>query len=233
MSPIRHAVAVTLAAACLAGVGAQVAPSQGPRNAAEMRLVLARTLPNVELDEVALDDALDFLRDVTAANIVVDWDELELMGVDRSTPVSLRLGQVRVRQLLTLMLQQAGDGLAFYAEDNVVYVTTQDEADRNLVTLVYPVQDLLMVVPDFVPDFDFGGGGGGGGGGGLGGGNGGGGGGDGQSENVEERAEELMQLIRDTIRPEIWRENGGPASIRYFRGSLIVTAPLDVHDALL
>jgi hypothetical protein len=39
-------------------------------------------------------------------------------------------------------------------------------------------------------------------------------------------------MIRETIRPEIWRENGGTASIRYYNGHLVVTAPRSVHEAL-
>ena len=34
------------------------------------------------------------------------------------------------------------------------------------------------------------------------------------------------------IQPDIWHVNGGLAGIRYFNGSLIVTAPRSVHEAL-
>jgi hypothetical protein len=30
----------------------------------------------------------------------------------------------------------------------------------------------------------------------------------------------------------VWRQNGGPASIRFFNGTLIVTAPRSVHEAI-
>ncbi len=36
----------------------------------------------------------------------------------------------------------------------------------------------------------------------------------------------------DTVEPEVWRENGGTASIRYFRGRLIITAPRSVHEQI-
>ena len=39
-------------------------------------------------------------------------------------------------------------------------------------------------------------------------------------------------MIRETIRPDVWREAGGPASIRYYNGNLIVTAPRSVQEAL-
>jgi len=47
-----------------------------------------------------------------------------------------------------------------------------------------------------------------------------------------ERADALVKMIREVIRPEIWRENGGEASIRYYNGNLVVTAPRSVHEAL-
>jgi hypothetical protein len=48
----------------------------------------------------------------------------------------------------------------------------------------------------------------------------------------QQRADDLVKLIQDTVQPDIWRENGGTASIRYFNGHLIVTAPRSVHEAL-
>ena len=48
----------------------------------------------------------------------------------------------------------------------------------------------------------------------------------------DERGDELVTLITETVRPEIWAVNGGTATIRYFRGSLVVTAPRSVHEAL-
>lgn len=81
-----------------------------------------------------------------------------------------------------------------------------------------------------------GGGMGGGGGGGFGGGGSGGGGGGGSifgdagddppRQSNEELAEKVIELIEATCEPEAWESNGGSwATIRYFQGSLIVTAP--------
>ena len=40
-----------------------------------------------------------------------------------------------------------------------------------------------------------------------------------------DRAQALVDVITSTIQPEIWQANGGTAAIRFFNGSLIVTAP--------
>lgn len=62
------------------------------------------------------------------------------------------------------------------------------------------------------------------------GGGGGGMGNDGKSR--EERAQELVDLITATVRPDIWEENGGVATIRFFNGNLVVHAPRSVHELL-
>ena len=82
-----------------------------------------------------------------------------------------------------------------------------------------------------------GGGYGGGGGGGIGGGGtgGGGGGGSGSADfggSMDERAERLVDIITETVRPEIWDVNGGTATITVFNGNLIINAPRSVHEMI-
>jgi uncharacterized membrane protein YgcG len=218
---------------------------------------LNATLPDVKFQGATLKDAFEFLRDVSGANIHVNWRALEAAGVSPDTLLNVRLKGVPLRKVLNVILAESGTGtLTYYMSEGVIEVTTVELADQVMLTRVYPVDDLLMEVPDFdnAPTFSLSelgnsGGGGGGGGGGRGGGGGGGGGGSGGSggglfggsggeqrkEKVQtkaERAEALLTLIRETVRPDIWRDAGGPASIRYYNGSLIVTAPRSVHEAI-
>jgi hypothetical protein len=203
------------------------------------RQAMNKSLPEVKLENIPLNETIDFVRDISGANIHVNWRALEEVNVTRETPVSLRLQQVPLRKLLRIILDGASpDGLlTFYTEDGVIEVTTKALADKKMITKVYTVEDLLMEIPNFddPPDFQLGqtarisGGGGGGGGQSI---------ISGSSDREEqrttkdERGNELVALIMDTIRPDVWRENGGTASIRYFRGQLIVTAPRSVHESL-
>jgi hypothetical protein len=232
------------------------------------RGALNQKLPEVKFQGQTLRDCFDFIRDVSGANIHVNWRALEAAGVTPDTPVNVRLREVPLRKVLNVLLSESGAGgtLTYFTSEGVIEVTTSEIADADMITRVYPVEDLLMEVPDFdnAPDFslEFGsGGGGGGGGGGRGGGgggrggggggrgggggyggggsmmgSGGGGGGGGRgSEQVKskaERAEALVTLVRETVRPEIWKENGGTAAVRYYNGNLIVTAPRSVHEAI-
>jgi hypothetical protein len=246
-----------LAAATMLGVSSMAFAQRTTAAALGVRL------PEVKFQGATLKDCFEFLRDVTGANIHVNWKALEAAGVNGDVQVNMRLKDVSMRKVLTTLLAESGAGgtLTYYAEDGVIEVTTAEIADQQMITRVYPVEDLIMEVPDFVgPDFSLetnggangggggssrGGGGGrggygsGGGGGGLFGGGGGGGGNSGGSRGEAgegttkaERAEALVTMVRETIRPEIWRENGGSASIRYYNGHLVVTAPRSVHEAL-
>lgn len=227
-------------------------PSQFATAAAPAPAV-GRIVPEGKFSGVGLADAIDFLRDVSGINIVVNWNALAEANVTRDTPVNCRLYNVSVRKVLNVILSEASggtDAVTFVVDEGVVEITTKTIADSRLVTRVYPVDDLLVDVPDFdaPPSMSLenkGGRGGGGGGGnsGGGGGNGGGGGlfptgnnGGGkakeQTKTKQERGDDLVTLITSTIRPDVWRDNGGTSSIRFFNGNLIVSAPLSVHEQL-
>jgi hypothetical protein len=272
----KSILASAVAAGLLAcGIAATPARAASPNQAA--RRQLNTVIPEVRLDGVPLTDALDFLRDISGVNLVVNWKALEDAGVTRDTPISLRLRSIPLRKALELILSEAGGGdkLTYDIDDGIVEITTQELADSRMITKVYPIEDLLIVIPDFTdaPTFDltalsqqsqmgggmggmggygggmggYGGGMGGGYGGGgssggifgnsSGGGYGGGGGGSGSNREAPqktktERAQDLMDLIRAIVQPDVWVENGGKAAIRYWNGSLIITAPRSVHEAI-
>jgi hypothetical protein len=209
------------------------------------RTSLDRVLPEMKFTGVTFGDAIDFVRDVAGVNIHVNWKALEAENVTADTPVNIRLRSVTLRKVLNLLLSEASgsDTLTYSIDQGVVEITTREIADKKVYTKIYPVDDLVMEIPEFSepPSFNLqsvteqsqsGRGGGGGGGTGI----------FGNTtdqdrdrENAttrEERGEQLVQLITELVRPEIWAVNGGTASIRYFRGNLIVTAPRSVHDAI-
>jgi hypothetical protein len=219
------------------------------RGESAARLALDRDTPAVKLDGVALKDALDFVQDLSGANLHVNWGALQSAGVTKDAVIDVHLRGVPLRKILSVILSEAAAGnavLTYYVDENVIEITTLELADKVLITRVYPVDDLLMDVPDFTDaptvtlsqtgssgtTAGVGGGGGGGGSSSIFGGGGGGGGGSDTTLTRDQRAQQLIDLITSIIRPEIWQANGGPASIRFFNGSLIVTAPRSVQEAI-
>jgi hypothetical protein len=234
---------------CVLVVGLLVCFIPAAPASAGIRQQLNTTLPEVNFSGVGLTDAIDFLRDVSGANIAVNWKALEEAGVAKDTPVNVRLRRVSLRKAMEMVLSEAGGGdkLAYDTDQNVIEITTSELANARMFTRVYPIQDLIMEIPDFTdaPDFSLNttsnnqtqnpaAGGGAGAGGGGGGGNifTGGDGKDKPGPTREERAKSVVDLIMAVIQPEIWQENGGKAAIRFWNGNLIVTAPRSVQEAI-
>lgn len=235
-----------LAAVVAIAIGITVAIVGAPAQAAP-RTALDRVLPEMKFTGVTFGDAIDFVRDVAGVNIHVNWKALEQANVTADTPVNIRLRSVPLRKMLNLLLTEASgsDTLTYFVDDGVVEITTRELADKKVYTRVYPVEELVMEIPDFsdAPNFNLqsitqqssqSGGGGSSGSGIFG--------SSGSTSNRdrerattmtrEERGEQLVELIMETVRPEVWAANGGTATIRFFRGNLIVTAPRSVHDAI-
>jgi len=223
---------------------------EGERTATPRQLMRA-TLTDVRLDEVPARMALEMWSLQTDVPIVINWPALENAGVDTEQPVTLNLRAVPAEQALELILRQmhpdpiGTDALLFEVTEWYVQIQTKEQALRNSTTKMYFIGDLLMDIPNFEgPNFDLnealsntnsGGSGN----------NGGGGGGqqglfdqDDNNANEQtltraERAEQIADIVRGTIEPEIWEANGGEyASVRYYRGMLVVKAPQYVHDQI-
>ena len=203
---------------------------------------LDQKLPEVKFDNVAFSDVMDFFRDVTGANIFVNWRALEGAGIDKSAQVSARLRDVKFSKALNTILADVGGGtvkLSYTVDEGVITISTEEDLSKNVVTRVYDIRDLIINIPDFnnAPDFNIssnntqtsgaGGGGGGGGGGNLFGGGGGGGGAGGNAAGQPTRqdlVDSIVKLIEDTVSNDSWKDNGGTVgSLRELSGQLIVT----------
>ncbi|MFH1922447.1 MAG: hypothetical protein ABIP48_21510, partial [Planctomycetota bacterium] len=143
--------------------------SQGP---AERRIATELKAPT-ELDfiDTPLRDVMATLEELHNIQIEIDERALEEVGVPSDTPITKSLKGISLRSGLRLMLNEYD--LTYVVADEVLKITTPEEAEARLATKVYPVADL--VVPPGV--FGSMGGGMGGGMGGMGGGMGGMGGG--------------------------------------------------------
>jgi type II secretory pathway component GspD/PulD (secretin) len=214
----------------------------------ELNKQLGASLPDVRFEETAFEQVMDFLGEMTKVNISVDWTDLADNGVERDKPVTVRLSNVTFRTVLNEVLSQAGGDvhLAFAVGDGLLRIATKQKLDRNKLVLIYDIRDLLVNVPqatrqaafDVTQGMGQGGtsGGGGGGGGGMFGGQGGGmqqggdqyGGQNGQQPG--QLAQQVIDIIRQTVEPDSWRETGGgDGSIRDLNGQLIIYNTSDAH----
>ncbi len=216
--------------------------AKAPKPKPDLRRVLRARVTQVEWDDAPFNEVIEWLRERGEINVVVRWNVLLEQGIDEDSPVSLRLKDARVATILSETLAQLshGEELRYIGIGPTLTISTREDLNKKLYVKVYPVNDLLFRVPEFTEapkvSLEQGGGGGGPGGGSASQnpfqGGGGGGGGDEDTRPKSERLDELVQLIKETVEPESWRDNGGEGTIRGLNSVIVVRATLDVHVKL-
>lgn len=101
---------------------------------------------NLNFKDAPLAQALDDLQGITGINIVPDDRALELAGISLKQNVSLRVEDVSLKSALNLLLQKAG--LTYVIKNQVIEITTLDNAKGKLVQRTYPVADLVIPAQD-------------------------------------------------------------------------------------
>jgi len=134
--------------------------SQG---ASEMLITKALKDPTeLEFIETPLQDVIDTLEDYHKIQIEIDTKALDDVGVPTDVPVTKSLKGISLRSGLRIMLGELD--LTYVIEDEVLKITTPEEAENKLSTKVYPVADLVIPITSGMGMSGFGGMGGMGGG---------------------------------------------------------------------
>lgn len=205
-----------------------------PRNTAEDEKANARTaeklrkpVPQVNFNGQGFADVIDFFRDASGVDFVVEWDALANAGVTRDTPITIRLHEATsLDAVLSLMFRSMGGQLQHEVDRGVVVISPSQRIGTSVMK-VYDVSGLVATrtTGPVQPHAEAAEGGGAPG---L---NGSGAGGPPVS-NPE--VQQLISLITSTIQREIWTDNGGAgASIGVFKTKLVVKAPESVHKEIL
>jgi beta-lactamase regulating signal transducer with metallopeptidase domain len=210
----------------------RLAPDPAPDRAVQAQL--DRQLPQVNFDAVGFSDVIDFLRDVSGANIFVNWKSLHTVGVDPNAPVTARLRNIKFSKALNIILDSVSGGkvkLGYTVDNGVISISTADDLSKNVIIRVYDIRDLIITVPDFDPKDD------------------------GattaatppattrpaRSEGTtrpaastaptrQEMVKSIIKLIEDTVATDSWKDNGGSVgALRELQGQLIVTQTPENH----
>ena len=184
-----------------------------PMSDQEVDAKLERVIPNISFDAAGLSDVLDFLRDVSGLNIFANWKSLQDVGVDRTTPLTCRLHNIKVSKALSIILDSVGGAktrLAYSVSDGVLTISTPHDLASNVVVRVYDIRDLLVRAPDADPSKN-------------------------QTPhagpasrpaqpNHEELVRQITTLIQEVVATDSWNDRGGDSgAIREMQGQLIVT----------
>jgi beta-lactamase regulating signal transducer with metallopeptidase domain len=171
---------------------------------AKMQAQLDQVIPVINFREMAISDAIDFLRKQSGADIFVNWKALERVGVNRKDTISLRLRNVKLSKVLTLLLERIGEGnlrLGYTIDDGIISISTESELVKNTITRVFDVRDIVGAAND---------------------------------PRHEKATDDLIKLIIDEVDTASWRETGGrTGSLRELQGQLIVTQTPENHHKVM
>jgi hypothetical protein len=120
-----------------------VGESQSP-SVAKIKQVLRSPLKSegLEFTDAPLEDIVSFLESEYGIPVEINTSELDESGIDAQKPVSISLHGVSLGAALRVLLNPMRS--TYIVRDEVLMITSKEEADRHLVTCVYDVRDLLQ-----------------------------------------------------------------------------------------
>ena len=206
---------------------------------ARTRRTLSSPRPSFEFENMAIKDVLTYMGDVGKFSIVYD-NALQEAGIDLSTrTVSIRLSRMTYEAALNLILPKE---VGYRIEAGYVLITTLEKSWLPLKTSIYSVQLAMAEIPDFTgaPRFEVanvlaaasqaaqGGGGGAGifttpaq-----------------PQDTGRATPERIIELIKKFVKNQSdrriapWDDEGGPATIQYMGGRLIISQTEHGHRAV-
>ena len=114
-------------------------------NATEKRIQAALGDETTQIfTETPLQEAINQISEAHKIPIVIDNQALEDIGLSADEPVTINLENVSLRSFLRIMLRDLD--LTYVIKDEVMQITSQEAAEENLVTKVYPVGDLVVPI---------------------------------------------------------------------------------------
>ena len=106
-------------------------------------------------NETPLTKVVEGLSQLAGVNIHLDPRGLSQEGVRYDTPITLNLPQeISLKSALTLILEPLH--LTYTIQDEVLKITSEQIRDGDLKIVTYPVGDLVIPIPNFVPSNNIG-----------------------------------------------------------------------------
>jgi RNA polymerase sigma factor (sigma-70 family) len=123
------------AAATPATAPTTAAAAARPNIDPDMAALLARKLPELNFQQIAASDVIDFLRDVTGANIFVNQRSLIALGGDSKKSITQNVRDISLGDALRQIIPQMVDAssrekITFIATERVIIITAADDIPR-------------------------------------------------------------------------------------------------------
>jgi hypothetical protein len=117
----------------------------GSKAEQKITAALKQTAADIDFQNEPLNRIMDTLQDAYNVPIRLNTVELGLVGVDPDTPVNIKLPPVSLRSALRQILAEIDIAdLTYTIRDEVLLITSQEDADDVPQVKVYPVGDLVV-----------------------------------------------------------------------------------------
>jgi negative regulator of sigma E activity len=212
-------------------VAQEAAPEQpkGPQPSAD--LVIEERLnktTDLEFVEMPLKDVVAFLQDSHQIPIVLKVKKLDEAGISVDTPMTKQVRGIKLKSALNLILEDLE--LTYVVRDEVLQITTPQDAQATLEIRIYDCRDILAMPPAAdklepaggapMPGSGFGGGGG-------------------FVSERDHRAQQLITIITTNVDPPTWQGNvvngvmnSASGSVSEFNGLIVVTQTAQTHKKI-
>lgn len=166
----------------------------------------------LEFQDTALSEVVNFLRTEYEIEVQLDLTALDDLGRSPDDPITVNLRNISLESALRIMLKQLD--LTHVISDEILLITSEEEALTRLEVAVYPVGDILAIKEGYesvVQENN-----------------------DKTNKPSMEDIDGLIDVIISTVASDSWVENGGPeAEIRSIQpGLLVVSQTPDVHEQI-
>lgn len=187
---------------------------------------LARPM-DLDFDAKPLKEVVEIIQEMAMVPVIIKNKKLEEAATNVETPVTFQVKGISLRSALRLMLGQLG--LVYVIEDEVVQITTPEDAGSRLYIRVYDCRELLDLpdaksgplketlnaspsvgepsgapLPSAVPN----------------------------ARRKPVLPNDLVGVVQGTVDPDSWEEVGGPGSAREYKGMLVVAQTSETHGKL-
>jgi len=110
-----------------------------------------KTPVSLSFRQQPLAEVIDYLGKVAQINVYLNPQGLADAGVTSDTPVTIDLkDEISLKSALNLVLEPLG--LTYVVKNEVLNITSEDQKDGALYKVVYNVADLVIGIPNFVPN---------------------------------------------------------------------------------
>ena len=136
----------------LSGVRARWLEQGRQRSAREIEIEQKLKTPvSLEFSNEPLANVLKYLADLAGVNMVLDPQGLAEEGVATDVPVTIEVRrEIMLKSALNLILEPLH--LSYVVKDEVLKVTSEQLRDGEVHTVSYNVADLVIPIPNFVPN---------------------------------------------------------------------------------